>query len=160
MIRLIPTAIFSLVLIATGGAVWVLTGDNEPTSRLQPDDPVVVAQGEEVYAANCAACHGADLSGEPGWPDWRQRKPDGRLAAPPHDESGHTWHHPDNVLFQITKLGTAVYSGNPDHPSDMPAFGEVLSDNEIAAVLSYIKSSWKGQAREANARINRQAAQK
>ncbi len=116
--------------------------------------------GAEIYAENCASCHGADLSGEPGWPDWRQRKPDGRLAAPPHDESGHTWHHPDELLFRITKLGTAGAMGDPNHQSDMPAFGEVLSDAEIAAVLSYIKSTWKGRAREANAQINRQAAQK
>ena len=131
---------------------------DEVTSRLRPDDPAVVAQGGELYAENCASCHGADLSGEPGWPDWRQRKPDGRLAAPPHDESGHTWHHPDELLFQITKLGTAGVMGDPNHASDMPAFGEVLSDDEIASVLSYIKSTWKGRAREANARINAQAA--
>ena len=137
-----------------------LAKDEVTTSRLRPDDPVVVAQGEAIYAENCASCHGADLSGEPGWPDWRQRKPDGRLAAPPHDESGHTWHHPDEMLFQITKLGTAGYTGDPNHESDMPAFGEDLSDDEIAAVLSFIKSTWKGRAKEANARINRQAAQK
>ncbi len=145
-----------LVLLASGAVVWNLTGDREPPSLLRPDDAVLVAEGVRVYAANCAACHGSDLSGEPGWPDWRQRKPDGRLAAPPHDESGHTWHHPDEMLFQITKLGTAGYIGDPEHPSDMPAFGEVLSDHEIAAVLSFIKSSWTGAAREANARMNAQ----
>ncbi len=133
--------------------------DEVVSSRLTPDDPLVVAQGKTLYADNCAACHGADLSGEPGWPDWRQRKPDGRLAAPPHDESGHTWHHPDEMLFQVTKLGTAGYMGDPGFESDMPAFGDALTDAEIAAVLSFIKSTWKGRAKEANARINRQAAE-
>lgn len=159
MFRLVPTAVFSLVLIAAGSFFWMKLVEEEATSRLQPEDPVVVARGEAIYADNCASCHGADLSGEPGWPDWRQRKPDGSLAAPPHDESGHTWHHPDEMLFQITKLGTAAYMGDPARESGMPAFGDSLSDDEIAAALSFIKSTWKGQAKEANARINRQAAQ-
>lgn len=160
MLRLFPTAVFSLVLLAAGGVAWMMTGGSEAASRLRPDDRGFVAQGAEIYAQNCAACHGADLSGEPGWPDWRQRKPDGRLAAPPHDETGHTWHHPDEMLFQITKLGTAAYIGDPNHPSDMPAFGEVLSDQEIAAVLSFIKSTWTEEVKVANARMNAQGEQK
>ncbi|TQV83351.1 c-type cytochrome [Denitrobaculum tricleocarpae] len=159
MIRPFVISMSLLMLIAAGGLVWLLTPKGETAPRLRPDDTAVVAQGAVVYAENCAACHGADLSGEPGWPDWRIRKPDGRLAAPPHDESGHTWHHPDEVLFQITKLGTAGAIGDPNYESDMPAFGEVLSDAEIEAVLSYIKSTWRGRAREANAEINRQAGQ-
>lgn len=160
MLRPFVVSIFALLLLASGAFVWKLTGDGESASLLRPDDTALVAQGSKIYAAHCAACHGADLSGEPGWPDWRQRKPDGQLAAPPHDETGHTWHHPDEMLFQITKLGTAGYIGDPNHPSDMPAFGEVLSDREIAAVLSYIKSTWTGEARDANARMNQQAGQK
>ena len=27
------------------------------------------------------------------------------LPAPPHNETGHTWHHPDEMLFAITKYG-------------------------------------------------------
>lgn len=149
---------FLLALVAFSSLFWLMSADGEAAPRLQPDDAALVTQGAVVYAENCAACHGADLSGEPGWPDWRQRKPDGRLAAPPHDESGHTWHHPDEVLFQITKLGTAGYIGDPDHPSDMPAFGGVLSDREIEAVLSFIKSNWSGRAKAANDRINQEAA--
>lgn len=150
----------SAALIAVAVFTSMQNPGSETTALLQPGNKTLVARGAEIYAANCAACHGADLSGEPGWPDWRQRKPDGRLAAPPHDETGHTWHHPDEMLFQITKLGTAGYLGDPNHPSDMPAFGETLSDREIAAVLSYIKSTWRGEAREANARMNQQAGEK
>ena len=53
-----------------------------------------IAQGEDLYREYCAACHGADLEGQP---DWRSAGPDGVLPAPPHDETGHTWHHPDGV---------------------------------------------------------------
>ena len=146
--------------LVLGGLLWLMTADSEAGPRLRPGDDALVAQGASVYAEHCAACHGADLSGEPGWPDWRQRKPDGRLAAPPHDETGHTWHHPDEVLFLITKLGTAGYIGDPDHPSDMPAFEGVLSDGEIEAVLSFIKSNWTGRAKAANDRINQEAARR
>jgi mono/diheme cytochrome c family protein len=64
------------------------------------------------------------------------------MPAPPHDESGHTWHHPDDMLFDITKHGIARYAP-PGYQSDMPAFGGVLSDDEIRAVLAFIKSHWR-----------------
>jgi mono/diheme cytochrome c family protein len=159
MSRTLIMAVVGAAVLAAAAGFWLQSADEETLALLQPEDATVVARGAKLYAANCASCHGADLSGEPGWPDWRRRKPDGRLAAPPHDESGHTWHHPDEVLFQITKLGTAAFLDNPDLGSDMPVFGETLTDSEIAAVLSYIKSTWKGQAKEANARINQQATQ-
>jgi len=98
-----------------------------------------VALGANVYAQHCAACHGAKLEGQP---DWRRRLQNGRMPAPPHDESGHTWHHSDNVLFGITKRGLVPPYAPPEYQSDMPAFGNKLSDDEIWAVLAYIKSHW------------------
>ncbi len=68
--------------------------------------------------------------------------PSGRMPAPPHDESGHTWHHPDGVLFGITKNGVTPPYGPPGYESDMPAFAGKLFDEEIRAVLAYIKSHW------------------
>ena len=98
-----------------------------------------VALGANVYAQHCAACHGAKLEGQP---DWRRRLPNGRMPAPPHDESGHTWHHSDRVLFEITKNGLVPPHAPTDYESDMPAFGGKLSDEDIWAVLAYIKSHW------------------
>ena len=91
-----------------------------------------------LYAEHCASCHGAKLEGEP---NWMERKPGGRLPAPPHDASGHTWHHADAQLFGIVKNGVTPYAG-PGYQSDMPAFKAILSDDEILAVLAYIKQSW------------------
>jgi mono/diheme cytochrome c family protein len=71
----------------------------------------------------------------------------GRLPAPPHDASGHTWYHPDQVLFRIVKEGLKPYAG-ADYESDMPAFGSSLSDDEIRAILEYIKSTWPEHERE------------
>ena len=112
--------------------------------QLRADDAAVVAAGKKVYEAHCAACHGAQLQGQP---NWRERDASGRLPAPPHDASGHTWHHPDKVLFRITKLGVAKAANLKDYDSAMPAYEGVLSDAEIVAVLSWIKAQWPREIR-------------
>jgi mono/diheme cytochrome c family protein len=77
-----------------------------------------------------------------GQPNWQRRLPNGRLPAPPHDEGGHTWHHSDNVLFGITKHGLVPPYAPSDYRSDMPAFGDKLRDDDIWAVLAFLKSHW------------------
>ncbi len=116
-------------------------------------DSARLALGGVLYGAHCAACHGAELEGEP---NWRRRKPDGLLPAPPHDETGHTWHHPDGQLFEITKRGTAALVGS-DYQTAMGPFGAVLSDDEIRAVLDYIKSRWPENIRARQAGITERA---
>lgn len=111
----------------------------------------VIAQGRQAYADHCAACHGADLEGQP---DWHTPLPSGRFPAPPHDESGHTWHHPDELLFRIVKEGTAAVVGG-EYQSDMPGFADVLSDAEIRAVLDYIKSTWPERERTYQSDVSR-----
>jgi mono/diheme cytochrome c family protein len=108
--------------------------------RADPRDTAKVALGAKIYAENCAVCHGAKLEGQP---NWREKLPSGRMPAPPHDESGHTWHHTDEVLFGITKYGVTPKYAPPGYQSDMPAFGGKLSDDEIWAALSFIGSHWK-----------------
>ena len=102
----------------------------------------VIEQGRQVYADQCASCHGAQLEGQP---DWKTPLPSGRLPAPPHDAGGHTWHHPDDILFRIVREGTAAIVGG-GYKSDMPGFA-VLSDAEIQAALAYIKSTWPERER-------------
>lgn len=114
---------------------------------LRADEPKTVLRGEDIYAANCASCHGDDLEGEP---NWRSPGPDTRLPAPPHDETGHTWHHDGDTLFRLTKYGVGALIGDPDYGSNMPAYEAVLTDDEIVAVLSYIKSTWPQEIRAAH----------
>lgn len=113
---------------------------------LFPDDQQIITAGEIIYKENCAACHGANLEGQVE--DWRSPGPDGLMPAPPHDENGHTWHHAEEVLFAITKLGVAKAAGLSDYQSNMPAYEGVLTDAEIIAVLSFIKSTWPEEMRK------------
>ena len=112
----------------------------EGKSLADPNNSPQVAPGKSVHERTCASCHGTKLEGQP---NWREKLPTGRLPAPPHDASGHTWHHPDAVLFGITKHGLVPGRyAPPGYQSDMSAFAGALSDEEIWAVLAYIKSSW------------------
>lgn len=120
-------------------------------SLLPWQDPGAVARGAVIYDEFCAACHGADLEGQV--PEWRATGPDGLLPAPPHDATGHTWHHADTLLFQITKYGTEAMIGGT-YRSNMAGFGDVLSDAEILAVLGFIKSTWPDRVRAAHDRMN------
>jgi mono/diheme cytochrome c family protein len=137
------------VVIAGTFLAWRSGEESAPLA--DPEDPAQVALGENVYRLHCAACHGANLEGQP---DWRSPGPDGRLPAPPHNETGHTWHHPDALLFRMTRDGMSDII--PGHESNMPGFGGVLSDEEIWAVLAYIKNQWPREALDYQQRIDRQ----
>lgn len=119
-----------------------------PTSAAHELDGRDLAAGESLYAENCAACHGADLQGQP---NWQTQNADGTVPAPPHDETGHTWHHDNELLFSYTALGgeaALAERGVDDFKSGMPAFGETLTDDEIWDVLAYIRSTWPERVQE------------
>ncbi|MDA1327237.1 MAG: c-type cytochrome, partial [Proteobacteria bacterium] len=74
----------AMVLIASGVGLWFWSVRSEAARhRADPEDLGQVALGKAVYRTHCAACHGAKLEGQP---NWRERKTDGKLPAPPHDE--------------------------------------------------------------------------
>lgn len=106
----------------------------QPTGPLNAAGAAGTADGEALFAANCAACHQANGGGIPN-------------LFPPLD--GSEWVAMDsrvisNILLhgiegEITVKG-ATYKGS------MPPFGEKLSDNEIAAVSTYVRSAWSNSA--------------
>ncbi|MEY9629016.1 c-type cytochrome [Sinorhizobium fredii] len=144
--------VFSLLGIAAAGlglvgawpwlAARITNGDASATT---------VALGKTLYAKHCATCHGANLEGQR---DWKSPLPSGRMPAPPHDASGHTWHHADGVLFRITREGPAAVVGG-GYQSDMRGFGTIMSDEEIRAVLGFIKSTWPERERQYQAEMTR-----
>lgn len=107
------------------------------------DTPEEVAQGRQIYEQYCAACHGLQGEGAPGW-----KKPDekGEMPPPPHDETGHTWRHSDRMLFEMIAEGWR----HPFNKSDrltMPAFENILTDQEIRAVIEYLRTLWTEEQR-------------
>ena len=83
----------------------------------------------------------------------------GKLPAPPHNASGHTWHHTGQQLFDLTKFGPKILIGG-EYQTDMPGYKDILSDEEIIAVLSYIKSKWPGEIRARHDAIEKKASGK
>jgi mono/diheme cytochrome c family protein len=136
----------SFVVLGGAALVAALAGGGWVAFHHQADSAQIAA-GQAVYSAHCASCHGANLEGQP---DWQTRLPNGRMPAPPHDVTGHTWHHSDDQLFTILKKGVSAIV--PDYESDMPAFQGVLTDDEVRAVLEDIKSTWPEREREVQVR--------
>lgn len=147
-----------VVFVAAGGLFWLFGGPTSgPKVGADADNKELVALGELVYAEQCAACHGANLEGQP---NWRVRNADDTLKPPPHDETGHTWHHADPAMFEYTQKGGQELAP-PGFKSAMPAFGKdfggELSDDEIWAALSFIHSRWPAKIRERQRLINSRA---
>ena len=90
-----------------------------------------------LYLDNCAAFHRTDLEANPTGV--------GRLPAPPHDASGHTWPLPDRMLREIILRGTAPVVGD-GYESDMPSFADLLTEAEIEAILDYLRPEWPERA--------------
>ncbi|MFD1883584.1 c-type cytochrome [Paracoccus pacificus] len=146
----------ALILIAAVGlaAAILIIWRGSAATETAAQDQAVIALGQRLYVDNCASCHGADLEGQP---DWQTPLANGRYPAPPHDETGHTWHHADALLVQIIRDGTAAVVGD-GYKSDMPGFSDVMSNAEITAVLTYIKSTWPERERAIQSRITKDSA--
>ena len=142
-----PSTLFAGLGRAIKGTVTARLGYGSADA----DNPKQVRRGAQVYAAHCAACHGEKLQGQQ---HWRTRQADGSLPAPPHDATGHTWHHSDKLLFDYTKKGGQATIGQ-DFKSGMPGFEEVLKDSDIWSVLAYIKSTWPAKIRKNQAARNK-----
>lgn len=132
-------------LVLFGVASLVLTPERE--NQADPGNVAAVAVGARLYEEHCAACHGENLEGQP---NWRVPGEDGILPAPPHDQSGHTWHHGDDLLFSYTKKGGAALVPE-GFRSGMPGFAATLKDSEIWDILAFIKSTWPEDIRAAQA---------
>jgi len=105
------------------GAASTAASDNSKTF----DQGELIARGEKVYAANCAACHQANGMGLPGvfLPINGSKVATGPIDA-----------HIDVVL-----------NGRPG--TAMVAFGEQLSDADIAAVVTYQRNAWDNKVGDA-----------
>jgi len=97
-------------------------------------DPALVARGTSVYDDHCADCHGKAGEGNaPAYPPLA-----GNLTV--------TLDSPANAIRAVVNGGYAPSTtGNP-RPFGMPPFRQVLSEADIAAVLSYVRGAWGNRA--------------
>lgn len=139
------------VLVVVVIAIWVMSEWQAPSSApvmlngtsvppVPTLNPERVAKGAALYGQYCASCHGASLEGVA---DWKSLLDDGSFPPPPHDSSGHTWHHSDALLVDIIANG-----GKPARDSKMPGFGDKITLEETQAILDFIKSRWGINERE------------
>ncbi|QEI05428.1 c-type cytochrome [Pigmentiphaga aceris] len=95
--------------------------------------------GGKIYAQQCAQCHQDNGQGKaPAWPPLRDNI--SVVAASPL-----------NTIRMVLSGGFAPATpGNP-RPHGMPPFGHTLNDQDVAAVVSYVRNSWGNQAGGASA---------
>jgi mono/diheme cytochrome c family protein len=127
------------VIAAVGRIVVVHASDASPS--LDPGD---VKSGRAVYEQHCASCHGANAEGAPSW---QERDAHGELPAPPHNSEGHTWRHSDAELYKMVIKGWRDPFNKTKHLT-MPAFGDVLSQDQVRAVITYLKTLWTSEQRQ------------
>jgi len=119
-------------------AIAVYLKDQPPPQRekLSPvaQDEPVMKRGQAIYVDNCAACHGGDGRGVANLFPTLKDSPVVQAKDP-------------TTLLQIVIHGTRNVATDPAPTAPaMPAFGWRLSDDEIAAVLAYIRNSWGNAA--------------
>ena len=95
-----------------------------------------IAEGKQVFATNCAVCHGEMAVGENFHHPMGGMKNQGGYLAPALNGTGHAWHHPDAVLFNTIQEGSIA------EDSPMRGFAGRISDAEIVASIHYFKSLW------------------
>jgi mono/diheme cytochrome c family protein len=99
--------------------------------RADPANTAQVSVGQAIYASRCAACHGASQQG---------------AAAPELGATSQSWQLGDEWLFKVIGEGGLAVAPT-GAASGMPAFGGQLSDDQIWAVIAFIKSERASEAR-------------
>ena len=134
------TLVWGFIALLLIVIIYFVSSFFQVTRTLYPitiDDAEQVVLGKAVYQNNCSSCHKVNLAGEP---QWKIRDGIGNLPAPPLNGNGHAWHHQDEMLFRIIKYGTGSFVEN--YEGNMKAYNDKLSDEEIRAVIAYMKSFW------------------
>ena len=123
------------ICVALTGPVMAI----EDQMSIPWEDSARVEEGQALFAANCAACHGDTMAGGAV----------GDVAVPALDGTGHASHHDAMHLFTVVHDGAAALPGG-DPQSPMMGFGDQLSDDEILSILAHIKANWPEEVRMAH----------
>jgi mono/diheme cytochrome c family protein len=107
-------------------------GEREPNALAPP--PAQMSGGEKVYKSACIACHEADGSGAP------------RIYPPLPGNANLQSAIALSTLRIILDGAQTLTTPRAPNPGSMPAYADKLSDQEIADVTTYIRSSWGNSA--------------
>ena len=111
-----------------------LPAHDTPRRSIEAADPQQIARGEKLYAQQCAQCHGDNGEGAAGvYP---------RLAG----NRAVTLEAPHNVVQAILGGGFAPATAGHPRPYGMPPYRTLLTDDEVAAVATFVRQSWGNQA--------------
>jgi cytochrome c oxidase subunit 2 len=115
------------VVVLSGPDYTKWVADQQKAMKAKADDPNkvwtqadLIARGEKVYASNCAVCH----------------KPDGKGAGPVKPLDGSPVVNDADKTVQVATVLQGRNNGA------MPSWKAILSDTEIAAVVTYTKNNW------------------
>lgn len=135
MMKRVQAALSVIAIASVVTSSWPATGQTAPEALPIMPEIVDLPQGAALYAESCASCHGAELEGQP---NWLTPGADGVLPAPPHVDSGHTWHHSDAALYNYTALGgdEVMARMGVAFDSGMPGFADTLTPQEIWNILA------------------------
>jgi mono/diheme cytochrome c family protein len=104
--------------------------DPLPTNQERLVDPAALETGRRIYAGMCAACHGAEGKGQSD-------------AFPPlAGNRSITMASPVNSIRMVLNGGYAPGTTKNPRPYGMPPFSHLLDDNEVAAVVTYVREAW------------------
>jgi mono/diheme cytochrome c family protein len=114
-----------------------------PATLTTSEGSLLISLGKTVYDARCASCHGAQGEGRP--PHW----------PPLANNQSIEMESAVNAIRMVLNGGYPPGTERNPRPYGMPPFAGLLSDNEVAAVVSYIRTAWGNRgapvsAREAN----------
>ena len=117
---------------------WSHAKPLQPARSVVSSDNATIAQGERLFARDCAICHGKKAIGEDATrPQGGWHQGVGQVA-PALNGTGHAWHHPPAHFFEKIKHGTRVEN------SRMVGWKGRLTDYEILSVIAYFQSLWPG----------------
>jgi S-disulfanyl-L-cysteine oxidoreductase SoxD len=139
-----------LAAVAVGAAFALRPEAPAPTHFAGANNHDLVWKGYYLYQRSCIYCHGRRLEGDSLW---QTRDQFFGRRAPPLDYSGHAWQHSDEELFHMVKFGRFTTTP-PNANSQMPAYGPHFSDDEILAVIAFVKAQWPLSLRVSQSLLN------
>lgn len=143
--------ILSAVFLLAGCASSAIptTGWTPPPPTIPPEN-TVLARAQYNYNFYCAHCHGYSGDGQ-GASSEQHTLSLGYKTVPRHDSQGHTWEHPDQLLYETIKYGVQ----SPLNLYPMTEYGSRLTDDEIWGIIAYIKRFWTPQQQRHQREVTR-----